>query len=194
MKTQILKTVLITSMGLALVNCSGVKFGTKETTTQSSASGTATDPGSPTNDAGGTLTQPGGVPVPAPTPAPIPAPTPEALPKVVFVGPLCQPKTNCLVEFDLKQAMPKNVDFDWRTNDTLFQTPVPAGADYLYARPNYHYVPTSGHITFLAGETKKQVYVQNINPDLTKIVIGVRMSVCTYGGNLHNCVPDFFEP
>jgi hypothetical protein len=170
----------------ALVNCSGVDFGTKDGQTGSSNSATSIDPGKNGDSTDGGVNQgsdpsgnnPGG-------------PTTEALPKIQFVGPPCQRGTQCLIEFVLDAPVAKIFEFDWRTNDNLYKSAVPAGATYIYGRPNYHYVPASGHIIFAAGETKKQAFIENINPDNIEIVIGVTMSLCTYGGNIGNCTSFF---
>ena len=117
--------------------------------------------------------------------------TPEIMPKVKFIGPPCVRGTNCVVQFELDKAYPKTVEFDWRTDDNLYLEPPPPGTA-IYGRAGYHYVSTSGHALFQAGETKKVVYVQNINPDNVEIIIGVRMSRCQYGSTAGSCA-EFFK-
>ena len=134
-----------------------------------------------TNPPGGT-TPPGGTVDPGTPLAPA-----NIIPLVRFIGPPCVRGTNCLVAFELDQAYQNRVDFDWLTNDTIWMTP----NDPIYGKPNYHYVPTSGHITFMPGEIRKEVYVQNINPDNVSILIGIRMRMCTYGGLSYNCTQFF---
>lgn len=138
----------------------------------------------PVNNPPGGTTPPGGVAPPGTPTAPA-----GAVPKVVFIGPPCQRGSNCLVAFELDQAYPMAVDYDWLTNDTIYTTP----STPIYGRPNYHYVPTSGHITFAPGTVRKEVFVQNINPDNVPILIGIRMRNCVYGGTPHNCTT-FFRP
>lgn len=99
----------------------------------------------------------------------------------------------CLVEFRLDKAYPMNVEFDWKTNDSLYLQTPPAGSNYIYGKPGYHYTSTHGHITFAAGQTTSDNYVQNINPDNVAIQIGVIMSNCKYDVGFYNCT-DFFRP
>jgi len=87
------------------------------------------------------------------------------------------------VQFDLDRVYASRVDFDWRTNDTIYTTP----ATPIWGQPGVHYVSTSGHIQFLPGQTRVQVYVQNINPYNIPINIGVIMSNCKYGGRSDSC-------
>lgn len=87
------------------------------------------------------------------------------------------------MQFTLDRAYVSFVDFDWRTNDTIWTQPKTP----IWGKPNYHYVPTSGHIRFAPGETVKQVYVKNINPDNVAIDIAVIMSACQYGGRADSC-------
>ena len=96
-----------------------------------------------------------------------------------------------MVRFVLDEPVSGVFEFDWKTNDTLFQTPEPAGATYQYAQAGVHYLSTSGHAVFQPGETEKIVYVQNINPYSYEIVIGIRMSVCQYNTALGNCTSFF---
>ncbi len=137
----------------------------------------------PVNNPPGGVTPPGGT-VPPGTPT---APA-GAIPKVVFIGPPCIRGTNCLVAFELDQAYPMAVDYDWQTNDTIYTTP----STPIYGQPNVHYVPTGGHITFPPGVVRKEVYIQNINPFNIPILIGVRMRNCVYGVP-QNCTA-FFRP
>jgi len=140
----------------------------------------------PVNNPPGGTTPPGGT-VPPGTPV---APS-TVIPRVIFMGPPCVRGTNCLVIFELDQPYAQAVDYDWVTNDTAFQTfPQPA-PDVLIGRPNYHYVPTGGHITFAPGTVRKEVYVQNINPDNVKIQIWLKMRNCMYGGAPLNCTAIF---
>lgn len=178
---------LLIAMAMGLVNCAGVGFGgaSKQTESSSSAASSAVDPGKDPNGASGAINQPG-------SGDPTASGLPDVLPKVQFIGPPCIKGSDCLVEFRLQQAVARTTEFDWKTNDVLYKQAVPAGATYLYAKPNYHYIPTSGHVSFAPGETSKKVYIRNINPDNSEIVIGVNMSVCQYGGTLRNCSPDFF--
>ena len=117
------------------------------------------------------------------------APT-SVIPKVTFVGPPCVRGTNCSVSFVLDQAYASPVDFDWKTNDALYGTAVPSGQP-PWGKPNYAYVPASGHITFAPGELSRQVYVQNINPDNVAISIGILMSNCMYASMAYNCTTFF---
>ncbi len=136
----------------------------------------------PVNNPPGGTTPPGGTAPPGTPLAPV-----SIIPRVVFIGPPCVRGTNCLVAFELDQPYANRVDFDWRTNDTIWTTP----STPIYGKPNYHYVPTSGHITFMPGEIRKEVYVQNINPDNVSILIGIIMSNCNYGGAAHGCTQFF---
>jgi hypothetical protein len=195
-----IKQILFSTLALTLVNCSGVKFGTVGGETQSSASASSTDPGkTPTGDDGasGSITQPG---APGSTPATgtgsgsgagAGTANPAALPKIQFIGPPCKQQSLCMVRFVLDAPVSGVFEFDWKTNDTLFQTPEPAGATYQYAQPAVHYISTSGHAVFQPGEIEKDVYVQNINPYSYEIVIGIRMSVCQYNTALGNCTSFF---
>lgn len=151
--------------------------------------GTNPGPGTgPVNNPPGGTTPPGGV-APGGTPF---APA-GAIPKVMFIGPPCVRGTNCLIAFELDQPYSQTVDFIWYTNDNAYLTP----STLIYGRPNYHYVPVTKamnqHVTFPPGTVRKEVYVQNINPDNVSILIAVIMSQCTYGGASHNC-STFFRP
>lgn len=138
----------------------------------------------PVNNPPGGTTPPGGTVTPGTPTAPS-----GVVPKVIFVGPPCMRGTNCLVAFQLDQPYAANVDFDWHTNDTIYTTP----STPIYGKPNYHYVPIGGHITFTPGTVRKEVYIQNINPDNVAILIGVTMRTCTYGGAAQLC-SQFFRP
>jgi hypothetical protein len=117
-----------------------------------------------------------------------PTGTPPAVkPRVKFISPPCKANTQCEVEFRLDQTYTQPIDFDWRTNDTLYQTP----HSPVYGEPNKHYIPTSGHVTFRAGETSQKVYVQNVNRDTYDIIIGVIISNCAFGNAADNC-SDYF--
>lgn len=160
---------------------------TPGTTDPGTTPGTGPGTGPVNNPPGGT-TPPGGV-APGGTPF---APA-GAIPKVVFIGPPCVRGTNCLIAFELDQPYSQTVDFIWYTNDNAYLTP----STPIYGRPNYHYVPVTKpmnqHVTFPPGTVRKEVYVQNINPDNVSILIAVIMSQCTYGGASHNC-STFFRP
>jgi hypothetical protein len=103
------------------------------------------------------------------------------LPKVTRGEPPCQRGTWCEYNLTLDKTYAMVVDFDWRTNDDQARVVnVPAG--YLRAQPNVHYVPGSGHVRFLPGETVRKIYVLNINPDpVIKIIIPFIFSSCKYG-------------
>ena len=206
--------VLITAASLA-IGCSDVSFDQKAgdggSTAQNAngADGAVNQPGAGGDDASGNVNQPGTPPggtggtgpvnnPPGGTTPPggtVPPGTPTApasvIPRVIFIGPPCVRGTNCLVIFELDQPYSQNVDYDWVTNDTAFTTYPPPAPDTLVARPNYHYVPTGGHITFPAGTVRKEVFIQNINPDNTKIIIYVKMRNCMYGGAALNCTAIF---
>ncbi|MGE0526757.1 MAG: hypothetical protein AB7P49_06810, partial [Bdellovibrionales bacterium] len=91
----------------------------------------------------------------------------------------------------LDKSYPATTEFDWRTHDTFYQEPRQPG-EPVHAQPNVHYIPTSGHVIFAPGETVKQVFVENINPDNIEILITIIMSKCSYGGVRDSCVK-FFE-
>lgn len=148
-------------------------------TTPTTPGGGGTPGGSttPTTPGGGTTpTTPGGSTI--------------VMPRVRFIGPPCVRGSNCVVQFQLDKSYSAAIDFDWRTDDTLYLTTAPAGVA-RYAQPNVHYVPASGHIVFMPGETLKTVYVQNINPYNYEVTIGVRMRNCMYGGRLDTCAEYF---
>lgn len=112
------------------------------------------------------------------------------LPKIQFIGPPCVRGSNCTVTFKLVTAQTETVEFDWHTHDTFYLTSAPAGK--VYAQPNVHYIPTGGHIKFLAGETQKTVYVQNINPYNYEVTIGIKMTAC-YFGQYSDVCSSFFQ-
>jgi hypothetical protein len=128
---------------------------------------------------GGTVTPPPG------------ATTTSDIPSVHFVGPPCHINTSCQAEFVLDKALAYPFSFHWRTNDSAYLLPPPSPG-VIYGKPLVHYVPTSGDLVFLAGETSKSVYIQNINPDPTvAIVIQVIMSQCFYSSNTYACATVF---
>lgn len=109
------------------------------------------------------------------------------LPRVVQVEPPCTRLTWCAYELQLDKAYPMITDFDWRTNDDMSK-PVSVPAGYIRAVPNtvpaaeQHYVPGSGHVRFLPGETVRKIYVLNINPNpAINITIPFIFSRCQYG-------------
>lgn len=112
---------------------------------------------------------------------------PQIVPKVQFIGPPCQRLTLCEAEFKLDKAYSLRTEFDWRTNDTLFNTPHTP----IYARPGVHYNSTNGHIVFEPGETSKKIYIQNINGATLEVIIGVIMSTCKYGTYNGTCATFF---
>lgn len=112
------------------------------------------------------------------------------MPRVQFIGPPCLRGSNCVVQFQLDKSYSAAIDFDWRTDDTLYLSTAPAGVA-RYAQPNVHYAPTNGHIVFMPGQTLKTVYVQNINPYSYAVTIGVLMRNCTYGGRIDSCAEYF---
>jgi hypothetical protein len=145
--------------------------------------GTTNPPGGTVNNPPGGTTPPGGTVPPGTQLAP-----PSIIPRVRFIGPPCVRGSNCLVAFELDQPYANQVDYDWLTNDTAYMTP----STPIYGQPNVHYVPTGGHITFAPGTIRKEVYVQNINPDpALAILIGLRMRNCMYGGVAANCTAFF---
>lgn len=149
--------------------------GTTGGTTTPGGTGTVTNPPGGTTPPGGTVT-PGTPLAPA-----------TVIPLVRFIGPPCVRGSNCLVAFELDQGYQNRVDFDWLTNDTIYMTP----STPIYGQPGVHYVSTGGHITFMPGEIRKEVYVQNINPFNIAILIGIRMRTCAYGGTGYNCTAFF---
>ncbi len=183
MKTTTIKQVLVCAIALGLIDCSGVSFGTKKGQTNSSGSNSsASTAGSSGSGSSGTLNQTGnsgasGTTVPGP------------LPKVRWSAPECIRLTACVMNFDLQAPVSGTFEFDWVTNDVLWQqTNPPPPAGYIYARAAVHYTHKSGHVIFVPGEIHQQVTVQNINQDPTiKIIIGLNFSVCTYNGNIGNC-------
>jgi hypothetical protein len=112
-------------------------------------------------------------------------------PKVVRGEPPCQRGTWCEYNLTLDKTYAMVVDFDWRTNDDQSRAvSVPAG--FIRAQPNTHYVPGSGHVRFLPGETTRKIYVLNINPDpVIQIVIPFIFSSCKYGMIGTSCVAMF---
>lgn len=112
------------------------------------------------------------------------------LPKIQFIGPPCIRGSACSVTFRLTSPQSQNVDFDWRTDDTFYLSPAPAGQ--VNAQPGVHYISTNGHITFYPGETERTVHVQNINPYSYAVTIGVVMSQCRFGGQAYLC-SQFFQ-
>lgn len=113
------------------------------------------------------------------------------LPKVVRGEPPCQRLTWCEYNLTLDKAYDKITDFDWRTNDDP-NRPVTPPAGYIRAVANTHYVPGSGHVRFLPGETVRKIYVLNINPDpAIQIIIPFIFSSCQYGSLSTSCVQMF---
>jgi hypothetical protein len=119
--------------------------------------------------------------------------TPSAadLPKVTFSAPLCMQGTQCLGEFTLDKAMPYEVSFYWRTNDSAYLNPSTNPA-YIIGQAGVHYVSKGPLLMrFAPGEVKKQIYVQNINTTSIPIYIPVRMDQCVYAGVALNCTDIF---
>ena len=165
------KSLILLSLSLSLLHCSGVRFNNAPTKTGTQA----VDNG----------TSPGGVPGSGDTPA-------AFLPKVQFVGPPCERQTQCTVTFKLDKSYPSRTEFDWNTNDSLYGTPPPTGLAPWGkpgnpGDPTAQYVPTSGHVVFPPGQTEVTVYVQNINQSNNAISIGVQMSKCIYGALYESC-------
>lgn len=132
----------------------------------------------------GTGTGTGGDRAPAST-------TPVELPHVTFYGPLCLRGTTCLADFTLSKAMPYEVSFYWRTNDSAYLTPS-TNPQYIVGQPGVHYVSKGPLlITFAPGETKKPITIQNINQTNNAIWIPVRMEQCAYAGVPLNCTDIF---
>ena len=103
----------------------------------------------------------------------------------------CTLDTNCLVEFVLSAPVQYDFSFDWKTNDSAYGTPAPAG-DPPYGEAGVDYVSTSGRADFPAGTTTVKVYVKNINPGINAISIGIEMESCSYNELLSNC-SDYFR-
>jgi hypothetical protein len=113
------------------------------------------------------------------------------LPKVTFSAPLCQQGTQCLGEFTLDKAMPYEVSFYWRTNDSAYLNPS-TSPNYIIGQAGVHYVSKGPLLMrFAPGEVKKQIYVQNINTTSIPIYIPVRMDQCVYAGLALNCTDIF---
>jgi hypothetical protein len=113
------------------------------------------------------------------------------LPKVVFSAPLCVRGTQCLGEFTLAKAMPYEVSFYWRTNDSAYLTPS-TYPEYIIGQPGVHYVSKGPLLLrFAPGEVKKSIYIENINTTNLAIFIPVRMNQCVYAGVGLNCTDIF---
>jgi len=113
------------------------------------------------------------------------------LPRVVQVEPPCQRLQWCEYELQLDKAYTFVVDFNWRTNDDPNRAATVRPGS-IRAVANTHYVPGSGHVTFLPGETVRKVYVLNINPDpAINITIPFIFSQCQYGRVGVNCTAIF---
>lgn len=166
--------VFLSATLLSFQNCAPQKFDNAPAASQdaSSPAATAGTP-APNGSASGTIHQ-----------------SAAELPKISFVGPPCTRGTACAAAFQLDKAMPFDVSFDWRTNDTLYTTPVPAGQP-IYGQPNVHYVPTAGTALMKAGSTSFPISIQNINPYNISIVIGVVMTNCYYGNDPIDCSTAF---
>lgn len=106
--------------------------------------------------------------------------------KAYFSAPLCQRGTLCLGQFMLRQVLTAQLEFDWHTDDLIYQHPVTDGGA-PFGVPNTDYVPTGGHIAFPAGSTEEDVHIQDISPNNVAIRIGVTMVNCTYGGAAIDC-------
>jgi hypothetical protein len=117
--------------------------------------------------------------------------TAAELPKVTFSAPLCAQGTQCLGEFTLDKAMPYEVSFYWRTNDSAYLTPSTNPA-YIIGQAGVHYVSKGPLLMrFAPGEVKKQIFVQNINTTGIPIYIPVRMDQCVYASVPLNCTDIF---
>lgn len=185
--SQFLSVFLLCSSALSgLTACSGVKF--KDNGAASSSSSSLSDNGD--GSVTGQILQPGdGVTTDPSTPVNVtPGQTPAAvLPKLTFVSPPCTRLSLCEVEFRLDKPYAQATQFNWQTNDSLYQTPhFP-----LYGQAGVHYVSTSGHTVFQPGETSKKVYVQNINANNYEIIIGIIISQCQYSNGYESCVKFF---
>lgn len=110
--------------------------------------------------------------------------------KVLFSAPPCQAQSECLINFDLQSAVSEPFSFNWKTNDTLYGTPVPSGQP-PYGQPGVQYVPTGGTVMFPAGVTHEQVFVHDINPQDTPIQIGIVMTNCMFGTSVFDCASAF---
>jgi hypothetical protein len=198
-----IQILTMSAMSLLLANCAGVSFdkpaGTQASSTAQgggdnsggggnsgggdAGSGLGIGPGggdiSNSGNAGGVITGQGNVPS-------------SQLPKIQFIGPPCQRLSNCAITFQLDKAYPDVTEFDWETNDSLYGTSVSAGMA-PWGKPGFpgdasaQYVPTSGHVSFAAGQTSATVYVRNINQQDVSISIGVLMSNCAYSSLLESC-------
>lgn len=113
------------------------------------------------------------------------------LPRVVQVEPPCVRLQWCAYELQLDTAYPMLVDFNWATQNDQTK-PVYIRPGSIRAQPNVHYVPGSGHVRFLPGETVRKIYVLNINPDpLINITIPFVFSQCQYGSVGLRCTAIF---
>lgn len=113
------------------------------------------------------------------------------LPRIITVEPPCIRGQWCAYELQLDKAYPLVVDFDWKTNDDP-NKPAPVRQGTIRGVPDVHYLPGSGHVTFLPGETKRLIYVLNINPDPTLgITIPFSFTACKYGRAAASCVAMF---
>ncbi|MGE4133978.1 MAG: hypothetical protein AB7F86_20240 [Bdellovibrionales bacterium] len=140
---------------------------------------------------------PPGIFAPPPNPPPgstlPPGTTPPEYPRVTQGEPPCARLTWCAYTLNLDKAYPYVVDFDWKTNDD----PNRAAPYLTHTRgvANVHYVPGSGHVTFLPGETSRIIYVLNINPDPTLAIdIPFIFSACQYGRQSVLCSQTLFRP
>jgi hypothetical protein len=199
-----MRYLVMFSLGLSLLafnNCSNVDFdkgssslgstgtegslgaiGTDSRGNSSPLPGGTNNPnGLPTDTAGNVINQPtvplgtGGTPV-------------NLLPVIDYLPDICVAGGICKVDYVLDKAYPGVIEIFWHTNDEWYKEPRKSPNEYQHAQPGVHYESNSGVLRFNPGETKKTVFVKNINKNPALAVsINLRMPDCMYNSYFEDC-------
>lgn len=111
------------------------------------------------------------------------------MPKITTMIPDCQPNTICRIQFTMQKALTLPVKFKWRTDDD------PASPwktenlppNVIWGVAGTHYMAAHGEIEFKAGETVKNIDVQNINQSASGIRLKVLLNFCFVGEVSYAC-------
>lgn len=116
----------------------------------------------------------------------VPVTSLQDLPKYKVFIESCKAGDICKVSVVLDKVMTADYSFDWKTNDTIYQT-----NPSKYARPNFHYIPTYGHSLISAGQSKAILEIKSINWSFNgttdSTVIALDFSNCKYDSQLYSC-------
>lgn len=81
-------------------------------------------------------------------------------PKLAFESKVCAAGEICEIMIYANEPVPKEISGSWKTNDVIWETD-----PQFYARPNYHFVPTSGIFKIQAGKKSTVLRITSLNWD-----------------------------